>query len=91
VRPEILGKLKKIHLIETRTRDIPACSTVAQPTTLPLAPIHRGYLHLCAWIRTHATWAKLKTQLLWPSNSNCIPTIKCPVFRISHEIVEQYL
>jgi hypothetical protein len=25
---------KKIHLIETRTRDLPACSIVPQPTTL---------------------------------------------------------
>jgi hypothetical protein len=28
VRPEGLGKLKKIHLIESRSRDLPACSTV---------------------------------------------------------------
>jgi hypothetical protein len=33
-----LGKLKKIHLIGTRTRDLPACSIVPQPTTLPHAP-----------------------------------------------------
>jgi hypothetical protein len=36
---EGLGPLKnKIHLIGTRTRDLPACSTVPQPTTLPRAP-----------------------------------------------------
>jgi hypothetical protein len=40
VRLEGLGKLKKrIHdLIGNRTRDLPACSRVLQPTTLPLVP-----------------------------------------------------
>jgi hypothetical protein len=38
VRLEELGKLKKIHLIGTRTRDRPACSIVPQPTTLPRDP-----------------------------------------------------
>jgi hypothetical protein len=31
---EGLGKLK-IHLIGTRTRDLPSCSIMSQPTTLP--------------------------------------------------------
>jgi hypothetical protein len=36
VRLEGLGKLKKkIHLIVIRTRDLPACSIVPKPTTLP--------------------------------------------------------
>jgi hypothetical protein len=40
VRLEGLSKLKKkIHLIGTRTRDLPACSIVPQPTTLPRPPI----------------------------------------------------
>jgi hypothetical protein len=34
VRLEGLGKLKKIHLIGTGTRDLPNCSIVPQPTTL---------------------------------------------------------
>jgi hypothetical protein len=34
VRLEGLGKWKKINLIETRTRDLPVCSIVPQPTTL---------------------------------------------------------
>jgi hypothetical protein len=38
VRLEGLGKLKKIHLIGTRTRDVSACSIVPQSTTLPRAP-----------------------------------------------------
>jgi hypothetical protein len=39
VRLEGLGQLKKIHLMGTRTRDLPACSIVPQPTTLPRAPV----------------------------------------------------
>jgi hypothetical protein len=31
--------MKKFHLIGARTRDLPACSIVPQPTTLPRAPI----------------------------------------------------
>jgi hypothetical protein len=38
VRLEGLGQLKKIHLIGIRTRDLPACSIVPQPTTLPRDP-----------------------------------------------------
>jgi hypothetical protein len=38
VQLEGLGKLKKFHLIGTRTSDIPACSIVRQPTTLPVSP-----------------------------------------------------
>jgi hypothetical protein len=38
VRLEGLGKLKKIHVIGTRSRDLPACSVEPQPTTLPRAP-----------------------------------------------------
>jgi hypothetical protein len=40
MRLEGIGKLKKkkkIHLIGTRTRYLPACSVVPQPTTLPRA------------------------------------------------------
>jgi hypothetical protein len=39
VRLEGLGQLKKIHLIGTRSRDLPDCSIVPQPTTLPRAPL----------------------------------------------------
>jgi hypothetical protein len=38
VRPEGLGKLEKIHLTGARSRDLPVCSLVPQPTTLPRAP-----------------------------------------------------
>jgi hypothetical protein len=39
VRLEGFGQLKKSnYLIGTRTRDLPACTIVPQPTTLPRAP-----------------------------------------------------
>jgi hypothetical protein len=38
------GKIRSIakssDLIENRTRDLPACSIVSQPTTLPRAPLN---------------------------------------------------
>jgi hypothetical protein len=39
VRLERLGKLKKCTSSGTRTGDLPACSIMPQPTTLPLAPV----------------------------------------------------
>jgi hypothetical protein len=44
VQLEGLSKLKKVHLIKTGTRDLPACSIVPQPTMLPCGPIteHEG-------------------------------------------------
>jgi hypothetical protein len=39
VRLEGLGQLKKIHLIGIRTHNLPVCSIVPQPTTLPRAPM----------------------------------------------------
>jgi hypothetical protein len=38
VRLEGLGQLQNVHLIGTRSRDLPACSIVPQQTTLPRAP-----------------------------------------------------
>jgi hypothetical protein len=46
VRLEGLGQLKKIHLIGTWTRDLPACSIVPQPTTLPCAPEIHAWIFL---------------------------------------------
>jgi hypothetical protein len=46
VRLEGIGNLKKIHLIGTQTRDLPACSIVPQPTTLPHAQrLAKSYIH----------------------------------------------
>jgi hypothetical protein len=44
VRLEGLGNLKKSTSSGTRTGDLPACSIVPQPTTLPRAPFH-----MCVW------------------------------------------
>jgi hypothetical protein len=38
VQLEGLGQLKKIHLIGNGTRDLPVCSIVPQPTTVPVPP-----------------------------------------------------
>jgi hypothetical protein len=46
MRPEELGKLKKfIHLIGSRTHDLPACSTVTQPLR------HREHPHPLKWVK----------------------------------------
>jgi hypothetical protein len=34
-----IRSIAKIHLLGTRTRDLPDCSIVPQPTTLPRAPV----------------------------------------------------
>jgi hypothetical protein len=54
--------MKKFHLIGTRTRDLPACSIVPQPTTLPRAPLTQGgvdmtryYVKLQIMMRCHGT------------------------------------
>jgi hypothetical protein len=49
VRLEGLGKLKKSTSSGTGTGDLPACSIVPQPATLPRAPILEGN----GWNLTH--------------------------------------
>jgi hypothetical protein len=39
----MIRSIEKIHLIGTRTRDLPACSIVPQPTTLSRPPTSRLY------------------------------------------------
>jgi hypothetical protein len=43
VRLEGLGKLKKSTSSGIRSRDLPACSVVPQPTTLPRTPSIKGW------------------------------------------------
>jgi hypothetical protein len=46
VRLEGLGKLKKlIDFMQSRTHDLPACSIVPQPTTLPCVPGVNVHIH----------------------------------------------
>jgi hypothetical protein len=37
-----IRSIEKINIIGTRTRDLPACSIMPQPTTLPCVPITKG-------------------------------------------------
>jgi hypothetical protein len=68
VRLEELGQLKKSHLIGTRTRDLPACSIVPQPTTLPRAPGNRdthGQLHILMAPTYYGPLGKCHVQERW--------------------------
>jgi hypothetical protein len=75
VRLKRLGKLKKITLIGTRTRDLPACSMVPQPTTLPRVPviiyIHTHRFIVSKWLHklTQVGYAdQTRTQLRFRSS-----------------------
>jgi hypothetical protein len=37
-----IRSIEKTHLLGSRTVDLPACSIVPQPTTLPRAPLQTG-------------------------------------------------
>jgi hypothetical protein len=47
VRLEELGQLKKPDLVGNRTRDLPACCMVPQPTTLPRAQCNICRKEMC--------------------------------------------
>jgi hypothetical protein len=61
VRLEGSGQFKKIHLIGTRSRDLPACSIVPQPTTLPRATLPGGTVVGFETEKTELTQRKLST------------------------------
>jgi hypothetical protein len=50
VRLEGLSKLKNSTSFITRTGDIPACSIMPQPTTLPLAPLQISPVNKCKFL-----------------------------------------
>jgi hypothetical protein len=52
VRPEGIGKLEKIHLIGTRSRELPACSLVPWPQLYRVPPF---FYFFCEAIGTAAT------------------------------------
>jgi hypothetical protein len=57
---------KSSDLMEMRTRDLPACSTVPQPTTLPLAPSYRNFLvKKFVIIHDKAAWTILKSIVIY--------------------------
>jgi hypothetical protein len=68
VRLEGLGKLKKCTSSGTRTGDLPACSIVPQPTTLPRAPF-------LLVVQTFITNGALETGL-WPSSVGGMQLVK---------------
>jgi hypothetical protein len=47
-------QIEKIHLIENRTRDLPACGIVPQTTMLPRAPLDVHKLSIFKKIRSVA-------------------------------------
>jgi hypothetical protein len=59
-------KDEKFHLIGTRTRDLPACSIVPQPTTLPRALILR---YICIFNSRSQRPRGLRHQLSSPSKT----------------------
>jgi hypothetical protein len=69
VRLEWLGPLIKIHLIGTRTPDLPVCSIVPQPTTLPHAP---SYASFCVFCQNKESRLKIiSINLTTETVSNC--------------------
>jgi hypothetical protein len=64
VRPERLGKLKKkfIHLIVSRTHDLPACSVVSQPLRY-LCPLTWYVLQKISEVETCRDNDKLQTNV----------------------------
>jgi hypothetical protein len=55
VRLEGLGKLRKVHLIRIRSHELPACSIVLQPTTLPRAPFLSDIFQYCQNLQVFKT------------------------------------
>jgi hypothetical protein len=76
VRLEELVKLKRNQLIGTRTRDLPAFSTVPLPTTLPRAPEKYKKLRIygCTNIISRYTVNKQRggTQVIYFQNTRVI-------------------
>jgi hypothetical protein len=60
---EGLDQLKKIHLIGTQTCDLPACSIVPQPITLPLVEAGSEILY-CDIVSEHACRTMIIRNLL---------------------------
>jgi hypothetical protein len=71
VRLEGLGKLKKSTSSGIRTGDLPACSIVPQPTTLPRAPICSYFKEL---YRTAFLWSYCPLYLLLTTMRNTLLT-----------------
>jgi hypothetical protein len=81
VRLEVLGQLKKIHLIGTRTRDLLVCSIVPQPTMLPRAAFW-GFVYRPVFYRT----VNITFQILDLSSGKEVETsaLSGPLERATH-------
>jgi hypothetical protein len=66
LRLEGLGQLKKSTSSGTRTGDLPACSIVPQPTTLPRAPLefNTPLLNIIVFILSNSTLEAYSKQVL---------------------------
>jgi hypothetical protein len=62
VRLEGLGKLKKANDIANQTRDLPVCSIVPQPTTLPRAPYQQ--MHELFHLKITIFWNVMQSSLV---------------------------
>jgi hypothetical protein len=88
---EGLGKLKKIHLIGTRTRNLPACSIVPQPTTLPRASLIRTAHNLGLWWNRSRNFDRFTpSELPWEQRIGFCNSI-CTLWRIWLSIKSYYL
>jgi hypothetical protein len=88
VRLEGLGKLKKIHLIRTRSRDLPACSIVSQPTTLPRGPsecIYPADISVCLNEALATIILKIASWSIYHETGYCDKS--CVIFLISSGII----
>jgi hypothetical protein len=78
VRLEGLGKLKKIHPIGIRFRDLPACSMVPQPTTVPRAPKYEyllyNYIYLTGTYQVYETLSDHRANFIIVTHSSNRPT-----------------
>jgi hypothetical protein len=76
LRLEWLGQLKKFNnFIGNRTRDLPACSTVPQTTTLPRAPII--ILHYLLWTSVFLLRTYVTSPTMFSCHSSCFPSARC--------------
>jgi hypothetical protein len=72
VRLEGLSQLKKIHLIGIRSRDLPSCSIVPQPTTLPRAPREYIVENIFFKCLTNIEIAIFRFNNFWVVWSSCV-------------------
>jgi hypothetical protein len=90
VRLKELGKLKGITSSGIRTGDLPACSIVPQPTTLPHAPyiviVGAKFIHANRETAAHGSSYNHKILALWSEKFECA----WPRHNTLHEITRSH-